>query len=99
MYTRTSAYCGIQNWLGRVFKQWWWSAATSLRKGDIVEGNGEGDLFQGRKEGERKIRFVFKTPHMEQCHGKKRKYPIYYVLIYGSTIFVTLLHKQMHHHI
>jgi hypothetical protein len=26
----------------RVFKQWWWSAATSLRKGDI-EGNGEGD--------------------------------------------------------
>jgi hypothetical protein len=25
-----------------VFKQWWWSAATSLRKGDI-EGNGEGD--------------------------------------------------------
>jgi hypothetical protein len=46
-----------------VFKQWWWSAATSLRKGDI-DGNGEGG-------------FVFKTQHMEQCHEGKSKYPIY----------------------
>jgi hypothetical protein len=73
-----------------VLKQWWWSAATSLRKGD---------MFQGRKEGERKIRFVFKTRQMEQCHGEKSEYPILYVLIYGSTIIVTLIHKQMHHHI
>jgi hypothetical protein len=48
-----------------IFKQWWWSAATTLRKGDI-EGNGEGDYFQRRTEGEGKIRFVFKTPHMEE---------------------------------
>jgi hypothetical protein len=52
-----------------------------------------------KKERERSDLFSKRLTWSNACHGEKSKYPIFYVLIYGSTILATLLHKQMHCHI
>jgi hypothetical protein len=56
--------------------------------------------FKAEKKGrERSDLFSKHLTWSNAMDRKVRKYTICYVLIYGSTILLTLLHKQMHHHI